>query len=102
MAARIEPSSIKVWISNKDISTNVTIIPIGRQPDNKSVLDAGVRFTLMHDIQFRGQVRFLLQSQENLLDWQVGFVQIALDRGCKIRYSGRTSMEGSIICSVRP
>jgi hypothetical protein len=96
MSVSIVPSSIKIWIKNKGGYTSMRFFEWGRQKDNHSVLDATAFFLLSEEIKFGGQVRFSLQP----LDWQVGFVQVARDHGCKIRYTGRTSTEGSIICTV--
>jgi len=101
MTVTIDPSSIKVWIKNKDIYTKVKIFEWGKQEDNRSVLDAAANFLLSGDIQLGGQARFALQPMDDLVDWQVGFVQVIRDYGCQIRYTGRTSDEGSIVCTVR-
>jgi len=97
----IEPSSIKIWIKNKDIYTWIKFWEWGVQPDNKSVLDASASFRLSGDVQLGGKARFSLQPLDDLMDWQVGFIQVIRDYGVKVRYTGRVSEEGSIVCTAK-
>ena len=96
----IDPSSIKVWIKDQDIYTKVKLKDWGPQDDNKSVLWGRADFLLSGDVQLGGQARFGLQPMDDLVDWQVGFIQILRDSGLVIRYTGRTPREGSIVCTV--
>jgi hypothetical protein len=98
MATTIDPSSIK--LSLKEVFTKITIDDFRDLKENP--FDFSAVFSPTKDIRFSGQVRFALQPLDDLVDWQVGFVQIVIDRGCQIRYAGRTPNEGSIVCTVRP
>jgi len=80
----IDPSSIKVWIKDQDIYTKVKLKDWGPQDDNKSVLWGRADFLLSGDVQLGGQARFGLQPMDDLVDWQVGFIQILRDSGLVI------------------
>jgi hypothetical protein len=96
MAVGIDPSSIKIWMKD-EVYTTIRVRDWGTQRNNKSVIDATVVFTPSADIHIGGRVVFSTQPMDVLVDWQVGFVQLCRDYGCRVRYTGRTPVEGSIV-----
>jgi hypothetical protein len=110
MTVSIVQSSIKIFIMRDQISPEVRIVDMGLVPNTKFVPDGAATFRLWNSskalknkgLQFGGHAEFSLGPGDTLAGWKVGFVQITRDSGARFRYSGRTPMEGSIVCDGRP
>jgi hypothetical protein len=90
-----------IMVGQKWVPGGLTVFCLanGKAPRVSRATDGGVDVDVGF-VKIDGHVEFSLGPGDTLAGWKAGFVQIAREPVLRVRYSGRTPTEGSIVCDA--